>query len=236
MKNFINRKYIMNIKQELAKSNKVLSPNSKLIREYKDTLHGLSSYQKDSAIGHLLGDARIEKTKSNNGCLLKFEWGDLNKEYAFLVYEEFKSYILTEPRKQQRINKLGNTNITWCFQTIAHKDFDFLADMFLQDNKKKLSQEVYNNLSPRVLSRWFMDDGGMNGSHSRGIQFNTQSFTVDEVNNLCEALNNKYQFEAWVVIKKNKPIINIPAKHYNKFVEITKDHMLDSMKKKLIMR
>nr|WBU10705.1 hypothetical protein [Malassezia brasiliensis] len=134
--NNISRDIILSIKKELSKKNKKLSPNSKILFEYKKTLKGLTSNQLESAIGHLLGDARIEQSKNKKGCKIKFEWGDVNKEYAFTVFEEFKPYILTKPRKQTRINKLGNTNVTWCFQTITHKDFNILGEMFLQDQKR----------------------------------------------------------------------------------------------------
>lgn len=107
--------------------------------------------------------------------------------------------------------------------------------MFLKDNKKSLNQKVYDNINPHVLSRWFIDDGGINGNHSHGIQFNTQSFTVEEANNLCSVLVQKYGFKAWVVIRKNNPVINISAINYTKFVEITQDYIVDSMKNKLRM-
>lgn len=91
-------------------------------------------------------------------------------------------------------------------------------------------------LTPRVLGRWFIDDGGMNGNHSHGIQFNTQEFKTCEVNKLCFAINKKYNFNAWVVIKKGKPVINLPANKYNDFVNITKDHIENCIKHKLNMR
>nr|YP_762680.1 LAGLIDADG endonuclease [Ustilago maydis]Q0H8Z2.1 RecName: Full=Probable intron-encoded DNA endonuclease 2 [Ustilago maydis 521]AAZ67021.1 LAGLIDADG endonuclease [Ustilago maydis]ACL27277.1 putative LAGLIDADG endonuclease [Ustilago maydis]ACL27280.1 putative LAGLIDADG endonuclease [Ustilago maydis]ACL27283.1 putative LAGLIDADG endonuclease [Ustilago maydis]ACL27290.1 putative LAGLIDADG endonuclease [Ustilago maydis] len=34
-----------------------------------------------------------------------------------------------------------------------------------------LNDKVYENISPQTLACWFMDDGGMNGSHSHGLQF-----------------------------------------------------------------
>ena len=110
------------------------------------------------------GDVRIEQAKSGKGHLMKFEWA--NKEYAQNVYEEFKSYIITPPREQKRINNAGNENITWCFQTIVHPDIDDLGDLFLKNSKKVLSDKVYEHISPRSLARWFMDDGGMNGNRS----------------------------------------------------------------------
>ena len=135
-----------------------------------------------------------------------------------------------------RVNKIGNINITWCFQTIMHEDFYFLGEMFIKNGKKVLSINVYEMLTPRVLGRWFIDDGGMNGNHSHGIQFNTQEFKTCEVNKLCFAINKKYNFNAWVVIKKGKPVINLPANKYNDFVNITKDHIENCIKHKLSMR
>ena len=58
---------------ELELRGKKLSPNSKIIKEYKSTLPELTEFQKEVRIGHLLGDARIESRKSGKGHLLKFE-------------------------------------------------------------------------------------------------------------------------------------------------------------------
>ena len=94
------------------------------------------------------------------------------------------------------MNHLGNTVTTWCFQTLTHKEFDYFGDLFLENNKKVLNDKVYEIITPRVLSRWFMDDGGINGNHSKGIQFNTQGFSIVEICQLCEAININYDFDA----------------------------------------
>lgn len=73
---------------------------------------------------------------------------DLNKDYAFSVFEEFKPYILTPPRRQERINVVGNLNVTWCFQTIVHPDLDFLGYLFLKNGKKCLHENVYVLITP----------------------------------------------------------------------------------------
>ena len=99
----MTREMLVSIKEELAKQGKTLSPNSNYFKEYKETLTGLSESQKDRD-----GDVRIEQAKSGNGHLMKFEWA--NKEYAHDVYEQFKSYVITPPREQKRINTSGNEN------------------------------------------------------------------------------------------------------------------------------
>lgn len=168
----MTRQAIIQLKELMAKQGKKLSPNSKAFRQYKATLTGLNLMQFQAAIGLILGDARLEMSKSGNGALLKFEWGDSNKDYAFHVYDLFKDYCLTSPRKQVRTNINGNQVITWCFQTLSHKDFLGLTDLFLVNGKKVIPNGLIEN--PEIgLAYWFMDDGGMNGSHSYGIQLHT---------------------------------------------------------------
>lgn len=189
------------------------------------------------AIGLILGDVRIETNKKGNGALLKFEWGDNNKEYAFHVFEVFSDYCLTSPRKQVRTNVHGNDVITWCFQTLTHKDFLSLADLFLVDGKKKVPKGlITNHLTGVGIAYWFIDDGGMNGSHSYGIQIHTQSFTEMEVDTMCIELRNKFHFSCWRGKNKGKPVIIISSTSYNDFVSLTKNYIVPSMKHKFRLR
>lgn len=94
----MTRDQLIQHKELLESQGKKLSPNSLEIRKYKESLKGLSPMQYEAAIGLVLGDARIERSKSNNvGHLLKFKWGALNKAYAFHVFELFKDYCITQP-------------------------------------------------------------------------------------------------------------------------------------------
>lgn len=90
---------------------------------------------------------------------MKFEWA--NKEYAHDVYEQFKSYVITPPREQKRINTSGNENGAFKLLYILIQTIQVMV----------LNDKVYENISPQTLACWFMDDGGMNGSHSHGLQF-----------------------------------------------------------------
>ena len=145
----MTQEMLISIKEELAKKGKTLSPNSNYFKEYKSTLTGFSESQKERG-----GDVRIEQTKSGNGHLMKFEWA--NKEYAHNVYEEFKSYIITPPREQKRINSAGNENVTWCFQTIVHPDIDNLG--FLKMVKKCLMIKYMKTLALEhlLVGSWMM--------------------------------------------------------------------------------
>ena len=55
-----------------AKKNGVVGPNSKLMRDYRNSLPELDSFQLSICIGLLLGDASLEKGRQNTH-RLKFE-------------------------------------------------------------------------------------------------------------------------------------------------------------------
>lgn len=68
-----------------------LSPNSKALRELKAKLVGLTNVQFEAAIGLILGDVSIQSQNKGKTYRLKFEWGNINKDYAFHVYDYSKS-------------------------------------------------------------------------------------------------------------------------------------------------
>lgn len=233
----ITLKKILQIKTHLENQGKKLRPNSILIKEYKASLKGLNQIQFQSCIGLILGDVRLEINKKGNAGLLKFEWSYKSKEYVFHVYNLFKDYCFTKPYVCTRTNINGKEVKTWRFQTITHKDFLPLCDLFLTNNKKAIKQGlIMNHLSPRGLAYWFIDDGGILGSHRRGIQFHTQGFNKSEVEIICQELKEKFNFDCWVYLHKGKPLINISSKNYFEFVKITEQYIVPRMKNKLRLR
>jgi len=136
-----------------------LSPNSKALRELKAKLVGLTNVQFEAAIGLILGDVSIQSQNKGITYRLKFEWGDINKDYAFHVYDLFKEWILTEPKAQTRINSNGNEVITWRFQTFSHEAFNPLAELFLRvqfskgKQGKKMVKDglIRDHLTPRLI-------------------------------------------------------------------------------------
>jgi hypothetical protein len=64
-----------------------MKPNNLKLKQYKASLLNLKEFQKESIIGLLLGDASLQKIGKH--FRLRFEWGDVNKEYAFHVYKLF---------------------------------------------------------------------------------------------------------------------------------------------------
>jgi len=166
----------------ISRLNSNLNPNSKELKELKAKLTNLSSKQMEIAVGLALGDISLNTQNKGNSYRIKFEWGDLNKDYAFHVYSLFSEWILSEPREQVRINKNGHEVKTWVFQTFSHKAFNPLAELFINsEGKKGISPNlIQDHLTPRGLAYWFMDDGGKldyTTNEGKGIVLNTQCFS-----------------------------------------------------------
>jgi hypothetical protein len=81
-----------------------------------------------------------------------------------------------------------------------------------------------------------MDDGGKldySRNEGKGLVFNTQSFTEEEVQQMCIELQSKFNFNCWVKFNKNKPVIVISGSSYEDFFNLTNEFIVPSMKKKL---
>jgi hypothetical protein len=190
--------------KELNKNQLIgLGPNSKLLKEYKDSLIKLSQVQWEAAIGLMLGDASLQTQNKGKSYRMKFEWGDKNKVYLEHVYNLFDEWVLTEPHKKVRTSPAGNEVINWGFQTLSHPAFNPLAELFLDQNKKIISTNlILNHLTPRGLAYWFSDDGGKldynKNSKNKSVVLNTQSFKDEEVESMAQQLTVKFNLDCEV--------------------------------------
>jgi len=215
-----------------------LSPNSKLLKEYKESLYKFSEFQSEALIGLLLGDASLQTQNKGKTYRIKFEWGNNSKAYVDHVYALFNEWILSEPHKKIRISPKGNTVINWGFQTISHQVFNPLADLFIIDNKKSIKKSLIKDyLTDIGLTYWFMDDGGKldynKNSKNKSIVLNTQSFTDLEVFNMAKELSEKFKFNTEVRSNKGKKIIVIKSESYSLFRNKIDTHIIPEMVRKL---
>ena len=100
------------------------SPNSKLIKEYKQSLTSLTQEQWESSIGLVLGDASLQTQNKGKGYRLKFEWSDKSKPYIDHIFN--LEWVISYPHKKERISPKGNLTVNWGFQTITHQAFNHL--------------------------------------------------------------------------------------------------------------
>lgn len=103
--------------------------------------------------------------------------------------------------------------------------------------KKYISKNlIKDHLTSRGMAYWFMDDGGKldyTKNEGKGIVFNTQSFTQEEVNNMCKELKEKFNLHTWVGKNKNRHIIKISGHDYEKMMDLIDPYIIAAMKYKL---
>jgi hypothetical protein len=134
------------------------SPNSKLLKQYKESLICLSNNQWEASIGLILGDASLRTQNNGKTFKIQFEWSDKHKPYLYHVYNLFDEWVLSPPHKKSRVSPKGNPVITWGLKTISHKAFNPLAELFILKGKKSISDSlIINHLKGRGLAYWFMD-------------------------------------------------------------------------------
>ena len=186
------------------------------------------------SLGVLLGDCSLQKNthKCKEKYRLKFLQGEKHRQYIVHLHKEFKGFVISPPF-HDCLRK------TYSFQTLFEESFKVLADIFYNENNKKSvgSYFVNNKISPISLAYWFMDDGGLlsyNKDYKRkGLVFNTQGFTFQEVETLSKNLNQGYNLKTWVKENKKKPIIAVSGKEYKTIREIIFPHIVECMRYKL---
>jgi LAGLIDADG DNA endonuclease family len=226
-------KYLRDLIINKRNNGKVVGPNSKLMKDFRNSLPvELSLCVRAMLVGLMLGDISIQINPAGTAARLKFEWGDVNKEYAYYVYSLLQEYCLEIPRRQVRINAKGNIVVTWCFQTVTHPAFIFLHQLFIVNGIKCILPDILiHEITPVSLAFWFMDDGGSHTSRY-GLQLHTQGFLTHEVESLCTILRNRFDLDCWVKISKGKPTIVISGHSYDKFFGLVKEYIHVSMRRK----
>ncbi|YCL22025.1 intron-encoded endonuclease I-SceI (mitochondrion) [Komagataella phaffii] len=217
-----------------------LSPNNKLLKEYKKQLNNnLSQIQFETAIGLVLGDVYLRNRYNTNYCI-QFEWK--SKDYMDHINNIFNEYIISPPHKKVRINKNNNEVITWGAQTISHEAFNFLGNLFYKNKIKTIPKNLVSDyVTARNLAYWFMDDGSKydnnkNNTTNFALCLNTQGFTFEEINHLAKELNLKFDLKCSVINNKNKPVIKIDSSSYLTFKILIDKYIIPSMKYKLLFK
>jgi hypothetical protein len=178
----------------------------------------ITKHLKEILVGKLLGDAHLELNGKNYR--FKFEHSIKQKEYVDWLYEKLKDFCKTPPKI--RIRKYaGKTYYKYSFQTRSLPNFKFFGEQFYHENKKIIPKRILRKLlTPLSLAVWFMDDGSVKSSETRGRILNTQGFSEKEVFDLCTALNSKFGFHTKPRKQREGFQIFIPAGDANLLLKI----------------
>jgi len=55
---------------------------------------------------------------------------------------------------------------------------------------------IHRLLTPRALAYWYMDDGSIKSQHHKAVRFNTQRYSVEDVDLLIKVLETKFHLKS----------------------------------------
>jgi hypothetical protein len=185
------------------------------------------SYLKEMLIGKILGDGHLETQNNGATWRLKIEHSFNQKEYVDHQYSLLSHWVSSAPRIIKKENSFN-----YFFQTKSIGDLRFLGLQFY-NNKKKIVPKILSKLmTPISLAYWYSDDGSIKSKQSKGVIFNTQNFTFDEVKFLCSILKNKFDLICWPRKQQQKYQIYVSGKSYSIIRELIYKYLIPEMRYK----
>lgn len=144
---------------------------------------------KDTLIGIVLGDGYLEP--HGRGVRLQVIHSARWKAYVEWKHRELR---MLHPSPLHYQANRGYPY--WRFVTRCHPILTELRALFYEGSRKRIPPDIRTLLtSPQSLAVWFMDDGTCD-KRQGSIKLETQCFTSEELELLCEALRSNFGLEA----------------------------------------
>ncbi len=180
----------------------------------------LTSNQKQLVIGSLLGDGTLMPTTA--GYCFRVHHGIQQRQYVDWKFEELEQYVRTAPS----ISGSG-----YYFRTITHPEFSSLRELFYPHGGKIVPLSFLQaQLNEFGLAVWIMDDGASDGKQ---LRINTQSFSLQENEQLIAFLRAKFGLDLSLNIDKGRSRLRVKAATMEKFVSMVRPHFIPTMLYKL---
>lgn len=193
----------------------------------------LSEIQLQFILGTVLGDACIRKDSKNKNARICFVQSEAQEELFMSkvnIMDEFMgSYKKFESKEDLRT---GHVYKSFRGATHTHPEFTNLYNMIYKNGKKIITQEYIDMINhPIALAYWFMDDGTKRG------EISTNCFTQKEVV-LLKHLLSKFDIKDVSINKTTRGYytLRILSKSREKFDNLIKPYIIESMKYKLIYK
>ena len=202
--------------------------NTKAIHELKKGLN-LTKRQREILAGTLLGDGHFETQNRGKTYRLKIEHCDAQKEYLNWLYQEFKSWIPSEP-----YTKVKKDNVYVGIRTYSHLSLQTYGKIFYKNGRKVIPKVIEKLLTPLSLAVWFMDDGSFKSVKHRTYVIHTLGYGRSELEKIQEILDKKFNLQTSLHSQKGKYWrLYIKSQSAEKFKELIEPYILPSMKYKL---
>jgi len=189
----------------------------------------LTQQQKELIVGSALGDASI--IKRNTISYFKVSHCERQKEYLMWKKEILGNFVNVV---NKYADKRGNS-IMYSFNTLGLSELNSFRDMFYNNNKKTIKEEISDSLTTFGLAVWYMDDGSKQNNSCR---LSTDGFSKDENIVLQKVLKSKFDLDCKVCgyTRNNKEYYFLSFNKNNtiKLHNMIKDYVVNCMKYKLI--
>ena len=205
---------------------------SRAVEDYKTTLV-LSSVQREAVVGLLLGDACLETQNCGRTYRLKIEQCARQQAYVQHLYSLFREWVLTPPGVRSKRASNGSVTANLAFQTVSHSAFRFYAQQFYADERKRVPELIDHWLTPRGLSYWFMDDGSLKSSQSKGVILSTHCFEQRDVDRLAQCLVDQFGLQVTPRRQPDGVQLYVSGHSYASFSALVDPYVIQEMRYKL---
>ncbi len=187
-------------------------------------------------LGSLMGDARLEcrskSIRADHTARLRIHQSDRQRNYVDWKYEILKNFVSRGPRftKVWHDTQRDKDHFSWYFHTRSDQNFGLIHKLFYKNGVKIVPIDLLDLLEPLGLAVWYMDDGSNNSGR---ITLNTHNFSVEEQKILQDLLLRKFNIATTMVKDRTKYKIAIGTHEFDKFINIVKPFVIDSMSYKI---
>jgi hypothetical protein len=205
---------------------------SRVIEAHKATLE-LSSVQRETLVGLLLGDACLETQNRGRTYRLKIEQSARQQAYVHHLHSLFQEWVLTPPGTREKRASNGSVSANLAFQTVSHSAFRFYAHQFYAEGTKRVPELIRHWLTPRGLSYWYMDDGSLKSSQSKGVILNTHCFVRQDVERLAHSLWDLFGLQATPRRQPDGLQLYVSGRSFETFASLVDPYVIPEMRYKV---
>ena len=206
--------------------------HSRAIEQYKRGLR-LTEANQEILVGLLLGDGCLETQNGGRTYRLKVEQSARHEAYVRHIHELFSEWVLTPPRRRLSRASNGTISINWTFQTVSHEAFQPFGLQLYGGGKKKVPELIADTLTPRGFAYWFMDDGSLKSSQSKGVILNTHCFDHRDIERLASCLRDLFGLEVTPRRQPDGVQLYVSGRSFETFSAVVDPYIVAEMRYKV---
>lgn len=186
-----------------------------------------SKKNKEFIVGTLLGDGCIRKSGSNSRlCLVHSKKFELYFHWKITQLDKYFNLW----REQE--HKIKKSTLLYT-ETLQHQGLNNFYNMFYNNGKKIVPDNLDMYMTPYSLCVWYLDDGTLNSKTNYRIY--TNCFCYEDQVKLVNLLKRCFDLDAKIIQRKDKQYyLSFNSKNSEKMTEIIQPYVIESMKYKLI--